>query len=74
MLPPTLTKFHFRIRTRLGLVVENLLIPGRDETEAQHRLRQMYRDCEVIECVCYRGGVRTPSANYEDVVNLIARC
>lgn len=73
MLSPVLTKYCFRIRTRLGLVVDNLMIHGRDEAEAQRKLRQMYRDCEVVECVCHRGSVRTPVASFEDVVSLITR-
>ncbi|WIM06627.1 MAG: hypothetical protein OHM77_05000 [Candidatus Nitricoxidivorans perseverans] len=57
--PPILTKYAFRIRTRVGSIVNNLLIHGRDEMEAQFKLRQMYRDCEIMECVCHSGGVRT---------------
>ena len=59
MLPPVLTKYGFRIRTRVGLVINNLMIHGRDPAEAHRKLRQMYRDCEIIECICHRGGVRT---------------
>lgn len=73
MHPPILTKYAFRIRTRVGLVVDRLMIHGRDEREAQKKLRQMYRDCEILECICYRGAVKTPAANFEDVANLIAR-
>jgi hypothetical protein len=73
MHPLALTKYGFRIRTRQGLVVDNLMIHGRDEQDAQRKLRQMYRDCEVIECTCHRGSVRTPGASFEDVMNLIVR-
>jgi hypothetical protein len=72
MLPPVLPKYAFRIRTRVGLVINNLMIHGRDPAEAHRKLRQMYRDCEVIECVCHRGGVRTPVAGYEDKAPLPA--
>ena len=44
-------KYRFRIRTRHGLVVENLVIHGRDEADAQRKLRQMYQHCEVTECM-----------------------
>ena len=59
------TKYAFRIRTRLGVIVENLVIHGRDEIDAQKKLRQMYRGCEVLACVCYQGGVRTPVAAFD---------
>ena len=43
------TKFGFRIRTRQGLVVEHLMIHGRDEADAERKLRQMYLHCEILE-------------------------
>jgi hypothetical protein len=73
MQPPAVTKYGFRIRTRIGMVVDNLMIPGRDEIEARRKLRQIYRDCEILDCVCVRGTVRTPVTSFEDVVSLITR-
>ena len=67
------TKYAFRIRTRDGLGVSNLLIHGRDEEDAERKLRQIYRDCEIVECVLYQGAVRTPPANFDDVLTLITR-
>lgn len=60
MRKPSFTKYAFRIKTRLGLVVENLTIHGKDELEAQKKLRQVYPRCEIIDCVCLHGGVRVP--------------
>ena len=65
MLAPVLTKYGFRIRTRVGLVINNLMIHGRDPAEAQRKLRQMYRDCEIIECICHHGTTRTPLVGFE---------
>lgn len=65
MLRPVLTKYGFRIKTRVGLVMNNLMIHGNDVTEAHRKLLQMYRDCEIIECVCYRDGVRTVIDDFE---------
>lgn len=73
MQAPAVTKYGFRIRTRIGMVVDNLMIPGRDEVEARRKLRQIYRDCEILDCVCVRGTVRTPVTSFEDVVSLITR-
>ncbi len=67
------TKYSFRIRTRDGLAVNNLMIHGRDEGEAQRKLRQIYRDCEITECICHHGAPHTPPANFEDVLSLITR-
>jgi hypothetical protein len=84
-MPPALktTKFAFRIRTRHGLLVEHLMIHGRDETDAERKLRQMYPHCEILE----RGVVQpaTPKAaratpagqdcaiRFEEVASLIGK-
>lgn len=77
MRSPLITKYAFRIRTRIGLVVNNLMIHGRDEAEARGKLRQIYRDCEILDCVCHRGSIRTPvvtpSARYEQIISLLTR-
>ncbi|MBK6637740.1 MAG: hypothetical protein IPG34_08700 [Rhodocyclaceae bacterium] len=67
------TKYAFRIKTRLGLVVDNLTIHGKDESEAQKKLRQVYPRCEIIDCGCMHGGVRVPSASFEEVASVITR-
>lgn len=70
---PLSMKYGFRIRTRAGAVVDNLMIFGRDEPEAERKLRQMYLGCEILERRNVpSGGVRAVSLNYEDVVDLIA--
>ncbi|UCV16325.1 hypothetical protein [Quatrionicoccus australiensis] len=73
MVPHTVLKYLFRIRTRSGVVVENLSIYGRDEVEARRKLCQMYNDCEILEA---RGqpmalGARNAACSYEDVVDMI---
>lgn len=77
MRSPLITKYAFRIRTRIGLVVDNLMIHGRDEAEAQVKLRQIYRDCEILNCVCHQGSMRTSagttSTSYEQVISLLTR-
>jgi hypothetical protein len=73
MQPLSLTKFTFRIRTRNGgAVVDNLHINGRDESEAERKLRQMYRDCEILECrrVVVNNG-RPVAASFEEIVDLL---
>jgi hypothetical protein len=47
-------KYGFRIRTRSGLIVDNLLIHGRDEVDAERKLRQMYQHCKILECTIHR--------------------
>jgi len=69
------TKYGFRIRTRDGLVVENLMIHGRDEADAQRKLTQMYRHCEVLECRVQSPAslAAAPSATFEEVIDLVSK-
>jgi hypothetical protein len=70
---PQTTKYGFRIRTRSGAAVDNLLIFGKDEFDAERKLRQIYLGCEILEVKrllpqASRGG----PVSYEDVVDLIS--
>jgi hypothetical protein len=49
-------KYGFRIRTRSGLIVDNLLIHGKDEVDAERKLRQMYQHCNILECKVQQPG------------------
>ncbi|UCV12582.1 hypothetical protein KI614_05035 [Dechloromonas denitrificans] len=73
MLASSITKYHFRIRTRTGAIVENVAIFGKSEDEAGCKLRQMYKDCEILDCQLVQSSVlgRGNHLNYEDVVDLI---
>lgn len=56
MAPSAITKYQFRIRTRSGLVVDKLLIHGRDEIDAERKLRQMYQHCRILQCTVHQPG------------------
>lgn len=43
-------KYDFSIVTRDGQRIVSLVIAGRDQAEAEKKLRQMYRNCEVVSC------------------------
>ena len=66
-------KYGFRIRTRSGAVVDNLLIFGKDEPDAERKLRQIYLDCEILEAKrLLIQATRNGPVTYEDVVDLIS--
>lgn len=69
-------KFDFSILTRDGQKVESIVIAGRDEAEAERKLRQMYRYCEIVSCNSKQadasvGGQQTMSV--EDILSLISK-
>ena len=41
-------RFGFSIRTRGGVLMENLFIPGASIDEAERKLRQIYLGCSVV--------------------------
>ncbi|MFZ4534754.1 hypothetical protein [Propionivibrio sp.] len=66
-------KYGFRIRTRSGAVVDNLLIFGKDEPDAERKLRQIYLGCEIIDAKrLVIQAPRTGPVSFEEVVDLIA--
>jgi hypothetical protein len=65
-----MTKFGFKIRTRNGLTVDNLVIHGRDEADAERKLGQMYLHFEILERRVLQEQEETPA--FEDIVSLIA--
>lgn len=68
------SKYAFRIRTRTGMVVENLTIHGREEADAQRKLVQMYPHCHVLECRALGAPAKPEAAaSFEEVVSLAAK-
>jgi hypothetical protein len=68
----SIAKYGFRIRTRNGAVVDNLLIYGKNEPDAERKLRQIYLGCEIIEVKrLVPQPQRSNPVSYEDVVDLI---
>lgn len=68
-----MTKFGFKIRTRSGLVVDNLLIPGKDQADAQRKLNQIYRHCEILESKSVQQAARDESMDMDGIISLISR-
>ena len=69
----TTVKYGFRIRTRTGMVVDNLTIHGRDEADAERKLRQMYLHCQVLECHTVGGRSKSEPMSFEEVISLVTK-
>jgi hypothetical protein len=68
-------KFDFSILTRDRQRVESIVIAGRDEADAERKLRMMYRYCEIISCnVRDAGEGKTRQVmSVEDILSLISK-
>jgi hypothetical protein len=67
-------KFDFSVKTRDGQKVESIQIQGKDVLDAERKLRQMYRNCEIMQCrTISTDKVPFQSADIEEVLSLIAK-
>lgn len=67
-------KFDFSVTTRDGQKVDSIQIYGRDLEDAERKLRQMYRHCEVTQYKIIELDKKiSQSADIEEVLTLISK-
>jgi hypothetical protein len=67
-------KFDFSVTTRDGQKVDSIQIHGQDLADAERKLRQMYRNCEVTQYKIIEAGKKfSQSSDIEEVLTLIAK-
>ena len=68
-------KFGFRIKTRSGMVVDNLLVTARDRAEAEQKILQIYQHGEILDCHEAQQPLKDDSQglNFENAIALISR-
>ena len=64
-------KFGFRIRTRSGTTVDNLVIHAEDRPHAEQKLTRMYHHCTVLECRVMDELPRGEGTDLEGAISLI---
>ena len=65
-------KFGFRIKTRNGMVVDNLIVAAPNRAEAERKLTQIYHHCEVLACQELQQAVKD-SFDLESAIDLIGK-
>jgi hypothetical protein len=66
-------KFGFKIKTRGGMIVDNLQIAARDRAEAERKVDQIYQRCEIIGCHEMHQPLKEEDFDLESAINLIGR-
>lgn len=69
-------KFDFTVLTKDGQRVESVVIAAKDQEDAERKLRQMYRYCEIVRCESKEeeGGNKMAQApSVEDILTLISK-
>ncbi len=73
-------KFDFSLQTKTGQRIDNILIAGQTQEDAERKLRQMYHHCTVLHCEAKITPERLGNAgsggtfsSVEDLVDLIGR-
>ncbi len=64
-------KFGFKIKTRGGTVVDHLMISARDRAEAEGKVTQIYRHCEILDCHEMQASLKEEGFDLERAINLI---
>jgi hypothetical protein len=65
-------RFGFNIKTRTGQRVDNISIMAGSQGDAERRLRQMYLNCEILDCREQAVPRRLDTLDVERVISLIA--
>jgi hypothetical protein len=65
-------RYGFTIRARTGQRIENVSIIAGSQSDAERRLRQMYVQCEILECRERSIPRRYEAANRASMVDLRA--
>ena len=65
-------RFGFNIRTRTGQRVDNICIMAASQADAERRLRQMYHQCEIVNCQSEAVNLRNDPLDLEGVIGLIS--
>jgi hypothetical protein len=68
-----MNKYEFNLRTRTGQRVEKITIQALDRETAEKRLRQMYMQCDVLDCVERPAEIRQENLDVEGIINLITK-
>lgn len=67
-------KYDFSIQTQGGQKIESIVIAGRDQDDAERKLRQMYRRCDVLRCITRQSDEKQWQAtSVEDILTLISK-
>ncbi len=66
-------KYGFRIRTRGGMTVDNLMVQARSREDAEIRIRQIYQHCEILDCSEIAATSRGEGVDLESMISLISR-
>ncbi len=65
-------RYGFNIKTKHGQRVENISIMAPTQADAERRLRQMYHQCEVVECREQSVPRRVDTLDVEGVIGMIS--
>lgn len=69
----SMQKYGFRIRTRNGLILDNLTVQACDRREAERRITQIYHYCEILDCQENMATAHAGAVDVEGVIAMISK-
>ena len=64
-------KYAVKLKTRSGMVIDDLQISAGDRAEAERKVSRIYQRCEIIDCTEQRPTFKNEDFDLESVINLI---
>ena len=64
-------RYGFNIKTRSGQRVDNISIVAANQSDAERRLRQMYHQCQIVECHAATVGRRSTPIELDNVFSIM---
>jgi hypothetical protein len=66
-------KFALKIKTRGGMIVDSLMVMGCDQAEAERKVNQIYRMCEILNCHEAPHMIKEEGCSLENAIGLIGK-
>lgn len=67
-------KYDFSVQTRGGSKIVSVVIAGKDQADAERKLRQMYRDCQILSCeIRHVEEKQWQATSLEDILSIISK-
>ena len=66
-------KFALKIKTRGGMIVDSLMVMACDQAEAERKVNQIYRQCEILDCHEAPQMMKEEGCSLENAIGLIGK-
>ena len=66
-------KYALEIKTKDGLLIENLTVHARDEDHAINKISKVYLNCQIVTCKVLNAHAQEDKASIESIISMISK-